>query len=321
MQILMRRLLFIIFISPANGLSQDLDNLVGDLIYLTGKYVEPAAQATIYQSSSGWFKTAKAQELWDLDISFQANALFLPKNKRNISVSESELVNLGIQGDQTTANIPTALGGESDVVFEGFIEEDALEFDAPEGLNQSVFNYFQLQASLGLWKGTSLITRYSPKVKINKTHFQIFGVGLQHNISQWIPNADATKFNLAALVSYSNYKVSDEFSPANLVLGTINAIDVKGESYLFTILGSKSVNKFDFTAAIGVTSSTFSYTIGGDGELLLLVLNTALTTLEDNETNLKGDLGVNYNFSKFSINSNITFGRFTNVVLGFNYTI
>lgn len=74
MQILMRRLLFIIFISPAIGLSQDLDNLVGDLIYLTGKYVEPAAQATIYQSSSGWFKTAKAKELWDLDISFQANA-------------------------------------------------------------------------------------------------------------------------------------------------------------------------------------------------------------------------------------------------------
>ncbi|MEJ6791570.1 MAG: hypothetical protein QNK89_02215 [Lacinutrix sp.] len=207
------------------------------------------------------------------------------------------------------------------MVFEGFIEEDAIEFDAPEGLNQSVFNYYQFQASLGLWKGTSLITKYSPKIKINKTRYQIFGIGLQYNISQWIPNAEITKFNLAALISYSNYNVSDEFSPANLVLGTINSINVEGQSYLFTVLVTKSVNKFDFTAAIGVTRSSFTYNIGGEGELLLLVLNKALTTLENKETNLKGDLGINYNFNKFSINSNITFGKFTNLIIGFNYTI
>lgn len=319
----MRRLLFIIFISPILCLSQnqDLDNVVGDLIFLTGKYVEPAAQATIYQSSSGWFKSAKAQELWDLDVSLQGNVLFLPKKKRSFSISDNQLTNLSIQGNETSATIPTALGGESNVVFEGFINADEIEIDAPEGLNQSVFNYYQFQAALGLWKGTTLITRYSPKIKINKTHYQILGFGLQHNISQWISTIDNNKFNLAALVSYSNYKVSDEFSPANLALGTINSINVEGNSFLFSVLASQSVNKFDFTAAIGVTKSDFIYKIGGDGELLLSVLNTALKTLEGDETNFKGDLGVNYNFNKFSINSNITFGTFTNLVIGFNYTI
>jgi hypothetical protein len=319
----MRRLLFIILISPIVCLSQneDLDNLVGDLIFLTGQYVEPAAQATIYQSSGGWFKNAKAQALWDLDISFQANALFLPKKKRNFSVSESELVNLSIQGSETSATIPTALGGESTVVFLGSIDDDIVEIEAPEGLNQSVFNYYQFQTSLGLWKGTSLITRYSPKIKINKTHYQIFGVGLKHNISQWFPNVDANRFNLAALISYSNYNVSDQFSPSDLVLGTIDSINVDGESYLFSVLGTQSVNKFDFTASIGVTKSAFNYKIGGDGELLLLLLNTALTTLEGEETNVKGDFGVNYNFSNFSINSNITIGAFTNLIIGINYSI
>ena len=52
---------------------------------------------------------------------------------------------------------PTALGGESDVVFEGSINGSVLEIDAPEGLNQSVFNYYQFQAALGLWKGITFI--------------------------------------------------------------------------------------------------------------------------------------------------------------------
>lgn len=323
MLILMHRLVFVLFISPVLCLSQnqDLNDVAGDLIFLTGQYVEPAAQATIYQASSGWFKNAKALNLWEVDLSLQVNALFLPKNKQNFNISEPNLVNLSIQGNQTNASIPTALGGESNVVLEGSINGDAIEIDAPEGLDQSVFNYFQFQAALGLWKGTTFITRYSPRIKINKTYYQVYGFGLQHNISQWIPSIDNDKFNIAALVSYSKYNVSDEFSPANLVLGTINAINVEGNSFLFSVLASKTIKKFDFTAAIGITESDFTYQIGGDGELLLLVLNTALETLEGNETNFKGDLGVNYNFNKFSINSNISFGAFTNLVLGFNYKL
>jgi len=323
MQISMRRLVFILFILPVLSLSQDqdLNDLAGDLIFLTGQYVEPAAQATIYQSSSGWFKNAKALNLWEVDLSLQANALFLPKRKQSFEISEANFVNLSIKGNETTATIPTALGGESNVVLEGSINGNSIEIDAPEGLNESVFNYFQFQASLGLWKGTTFIARYAPKIKINKSYYQAFGFGLQHNISQWIPTIDNSKFNLAALISYSNYNVSDEFSPANFVLGTVNAINVEGSSILFSILASKTIKKLDFTAAIGVTKSEFSYQIGGDGELLLLVLNTALQTLEGNQTNLKGDLGINYNFNKFSINSNISFGAFTNLVLGFNYKL
>ncbi|WP_034061781.1 DUF6588 family protein [Lacinutrix jangbogonensis] len=319
----MYRLLFIVLISPVLCFSQnqDLDNVAGDLVFLTGQYVQPAAQATIYQSSSGWFKNAKTLELWDVDISIQGNLLFLPEKKKNFNVSEADLVNLRIQGDQTSVAIPTALGGESDVVFEGLINGEALEIDAPEGLNLSVFNYYQFQAAVGLWKGTTFITRYSPKIKINKTYYQVFGFGVQHNISQWIPSIDTSRFNLAALVSYSQYNVSDKFSPANLVLGTINSINVEGNSFLFNILVSKTVNKFDFTAAIGLTKSKFTYTMGGDGEVLLTVLNRALSTLDGDETNFKSDLGVNYNFNKFSINSNITFGAFTNLVIGLNYTI
>ncbi len=323
MQISMRKFICAIFLLPATlfGQNQDLDNVAGDLIFLMEEYVSPAAQATTYQSSGGWYTSAKKKALWDLEISLQGNALFVPDSKQNVLIEESSLVNLTIQGGQTSISIPSALGGESNVVFEGVINDDPFEFEAPEGLDQSYVNHYQLQAGLGIWKGTTLIGRYSPKIKINKTHYQVLGFGIQHSISQWIPSLEATTFDLAGLVSYSNYNVSDEFTPANLVLGTINAINVEGESVQFNLLASKTVKSFDFTAGVGLNVSSFTYEIGGDGELLLAVLNQALTSLEDNKSNFKADLGINYSIDNISINTMLTFGKYTNLILGLNYNI
>lgn len=323
MQTLMRKLICIAFLLPVTlfGQNQDLDNVAGDLIFLTGEYVSPAAEATTYQSSGGWYTSAKKKELWDLEISLQGNVLFVPSSEQDVLIEEANLVNLTIQGGGTFTSIPSALGGESNVVFEGVINDSEFEFEAPEGLGQSYVNHYQLQAGLGIWKGTTLIGRYSPKIKINKTHYQVMGLGIQHNISQWIPSLESTSFDLAGLVSYSNYNVSDEFTPANLVLGTINAINVEGESVQFNLLASKAVKSFDFTAGIGINVSSFSYEIGGDGELLLTVLNQALTTLEGDKTNFKADLGVNYSINNISFNTMFTFGNYTNLIIGFNYNI
>ena len=323
MQTSMRKLACMAFLLPVTlfGQNQDLDNVAGDLIFLTGKYVSPAAQATTYQSSGGWYTSAKKKALWDLEISLQGNVLFVPSSKQNVLIEQSSLVNLTIQGGETATSIPSALGGDSNVIFEGVINDDVFEFEAPEGLDQSYVNHYQLQAGLGIWKGTTLIGRYSPKIKINKTHYQVLGIGIQHSISQWIPSLNATSFNLAGLVTYSNYNVSDEFTPANLVLGTINAINVEGESVQFSLLTSKTVKSFDFTAGVGLNVSTFSYEIGGDGELLLTVLNQALTTLEDNKSNIKADLGINYSIDNISINTMLTFGSYTNLIVGFNCNI
>jgi len=236
MPILMRRVFFLVGMLPLGLAAQsDLDNVVGDLIALTQQYVSPAAEATTYQSSSGWYTSAKKKKLWEVEVSLQGNWLFIPSDKKTFLVNEANLTNIGIQGDATTALIPTALGGESNVVLEGNIEGDAFEFDAPEGLNESYVNHYQMQVGLGLWKGTTLIGRFSPKIKINDTYYQVFGGGIQHSISQWIPTLEESSFDIAALVSYASYTVSDEFNPADLILGTINSIDVDGDSFLLKI--------------------------------------------------------------------------------------
>ena len=43
-------------------------------------------------------------------------------------------------------------------------------------LKQDVLAHPFIQASIGLWKETDLTIRYSPKIKIDASDYQIFGI-------------------------------------------------------------------------------------------------------------------------------------------------
>ncbi len=318
---LMRKLSYIFFLFSTVAFAQleDVGAIVGDLVYLAGEYVNPAAEASVYQSSGGWYTSAKKKELWDLEISLQGNLLFIPNKSKNFLIDESRLQNLSIQGDN--AYTPTALGGDNYIVLEGLIGTEAFEFDSPEGINESYAKHAQLQASFGLWEGTTLIGRYSPKIKINKTYYHLYGFGLQHNISQWIPSIRKSSFNLAGLITYSVYSVSDNFSEINFVGESLNSVVIDGKSFMFNLVASKQLKKFNISSAVGLTSSKFKNSLGGEGSILLPLLNRELGSLNESKTNFKADIGLDYKFYDFSVNTMLTFGSYTNLVLGINYNL
>ncbi len=313
---------FLIFYSAISFAQfDDVSDIASDLVFLADRYVSPAAEASAYQSSGGWYTSAKKKGLWELEISLQGNLLFVPNKSKNFLLEEVNLKNLSIQGDATTAIIPTALGKDNYVVIEGSIGDETFEFDSPEGINETYVKHAQMQASIGLWKGTSFIGRFSPKIKINKTYYQILGFGIQHNLSQWFPSIRETSFNLSGLLTYSFYSVSDTFTAVNLPIGTLNSVVVDGESLMFNLIASKQIKKFTFSSAIGITSSKFDYQVGGQGDLVLNTLNQALGTINESKTNFKADLGIDYRIYDFSINTMLTFGNYTNLIFGLNMNL
>ncbi len=318
----MRNILICCFVlSTCTSFSQieDLDEVVSDLYSLTNHYISPAADAISYQSSSGWFTSAKSKNLWEAEVSLQANWLYIPGKIKYFTVNESELQNISIQGDATEVTIPTVLGGETNVVLEGTIQDSSFEFDAPEGVDKNELQHYQIQIGLGLWKGTTLITRYAPNISIKDTKYQVLGVGLQHSISQWIPSLKNSSFALAALASYANYNAKDTFSTANLIIGEVNSFHVKGNTFQFIFFASKSIKDFDIATGLGVNTTNFKYKVGGTGATLLEVLNQQLKTLEKSDISYKVDLSLNYNLGDFSINTMTTFGKYINTVVGVNY--
>ena len=323
MQILMRKLVALMCFctSLVQAQFQDIDTVAEDLIFLTEKYISPAAEASVYQTSGGWYTNFTPKKKFDVEISLQYNLLFIPNKFKTFLINESELQNITIQGNETSSELPTALGNNDFIVLEGTIDGDVFEFNSPEGINENPLDHGQIQATVGLWAQTNVILRYTPNIKINNTEYNSFGIGIAHHLNQWINPLKDSSFYLGLLLTYSNFKVEDTFNEVDLMLGSINSMKVDGGSFGFNIVGSKSINQFDFSGSLGLAMSNFNYKADGTGALFLAVLNTSLNKLDKSMTNFKADFNVNYRIKDFSLNGMITIGSFTNLNLGINYNI
>lgn len=316
------KLLLIVSVICCNSVFSQFDDVKAvaeDLIFLTDQYITPAANASVFQASGGWYTSVKPKDKFDVELSIQYNVLLIPNNQKAFLVNEVQLQNIGIQGNVTSSLIPSALGDDNIVVLEGSINDEVFEFDAPEGINTNTVQHGQVQASVGLWKKTNVLVRLAPSIKINSSVYKSLGFGVMHNLNQWFNGIKNSTYNFAFLGTYSNYSVDEDFNEADLIIGKINAIKVDGQSYGFNLISSKTFNNFDVSLGLGLTTSNFEYKVGGEGDLLLDILNTGLETLSKSKTNFKSDLSVNYNLNNFSINSMLTFGNFSNIVVGLNY--
>lgn len=304
----------------------DINLFVADMLRIADDFASPAAEGATYLSGGGWFTSAKSLDLWEVDLSLHGNILFIPGNKRNATVSSTDYTTFDIRG-ANSATIPTAFGGKTDVYFEGalnvFGTPVGFEFQAIEGVDKQVVGNPFLQGALGLPLGSELIVRYSPRMTIDEVVYGTFGVGLKHNFNQYVSNSQPTDFQFAALVSYSNFDVDYQFPPVVVeVVAEMDRIEVDADLWLLQLISSKTFrdSNWEVLGAVGLTNSSFGYTLGGGG-IALGQINAALETLNKNEVEFKGDLGASYRAGDFLVSSMLSVGKFYNLNLGLHYRL
>lgn len=327
---------FILLMTAFQGMSQinspDVTNAVLDMLYISSKYVSPAASASTYQSSSSWYSSAESIGKFKVDVSMHFNVLPIPKRQKSFAINNDELVTMQIR-DSQSAEIPTALGGDTSTFFDFDIDGEAYEWQAFEGVKQNVVAHPYLQASIGLWKETDLTFRYSPKVTIETSSYEIFGAAIKHNITQYFrkKSSDSNLIETAVLASYSKFDLNLYFDEVAIkpidpdsttgALTTLNSIIIDADSWLFQLMASKKINNFEFTGAFGFTENDFNYKLGGKEGVFLDLFNELLSLLDENKNEFKGDVGVNYYFNKLYISSMFTIGKFPNMNVGIHYRI
>ena len=298
----------------------DLENILSDLSFLMQEFVEPGIESTMYQTSSGWYTDAKALDTWEVKVSVQGNMLFIPNKKKTFFVDNNALSNLSVRpGDSPFFS--TAAGGVSNSYLVGSINGNPIgEIYAPSGINQSYVTHGLLNLEVGLPYGTSITGRISPKTKIKSSSIQAFGFGLKHNISQWISELKASTFDLSLLAAYSLYQVNDQFSNLELLPGeSINSIKSEGETFLLGLISSKKIGAFDVSLAVLHSNSKPDLSFGGQGTIVTSILNETVSRTTPRVLNTTVDLGLSYNYKDFSLNSILTIGDFTNLLVGLNY--
>ena len=300
------------------------------MLTVADDFASPAAEGAAYLSGAGWFSSARELDLWQMDFSVQANALFIPESKRNISVSGNKYTTFGIRGSES-AEIPTAFGGNTEVDFEGQIFGEDFSFDAIDGVDKKMLMHPFVQASVGLPSGTDLTVRFLPETSIDDVGFSTYGVGLKHNFNQYLSNSRPSDFQFAALLAYSKYNVNYRFTPVEIkyeLAGMTRSvvkmedIDVDANLWLFQLISSKTFfnSNWEIFGAFGLTTSNFGYVVGGGGDFLPQ-MNAALETLNKSEIEIKGDLGFNYKAGNFMLSSMLSAGKFINYNIGLHYRL
>jgi len=331
------KLLIVVGVFPVSMNSQispDITSALTDMLYISSKYVSPAASASAYQSSSSWYSSAESVGKFKVDFSLHFNVLPIPNKQKTFTINNNELISMEVRGAQS-AEIPTALGGDTDVFFDFYIDDEAYEWQAFEGIKQNFVLHPYLQATVGLWKKTDVTFRYSPKIKFETSSYKIIGGAIKHNLTQYFTkdkeNTEKNYFEFAALVSYSKFDLDLNFDEVAIkpsdpesgtgALTTLNAIVIDADSWLYQIIVSKRVNKFEFNGSLGLTSNQFNYKLGGEEGVFLDLFNNLLTLLDERKTEIKGDVGANYYFGDFYISSMITIGKFPNINMAIHYKI
>ncbi|WP_026933623.1 DUF6588 family protein [Christiangramia echinicola] len=317
-------LLILVFISGnsfAQLIPEEGQQIVDDLLFLADGFASPASESAAYQATASWFTSARALEPWKVDVSLHGNALFVPSSKKQFTVNSGDFGNLTINDGDGGAQVPTAFGGGSEVMFNGSFMGEEFSFQAIEGIDKGALIYPFAQVSVGLPYGFQVGVRALPGLEIDGAEFSTYGVGLKHNFSQYFRFNDEDDLQIAGILAYDIFDVKYEFEQISVPdLVNLNLIDVSAGVWMAEVMASKKYENFEIFGALGVAQSDFEYEFGGSG-VALPIINNELVRLNDKEAQFKGDIGFNLYFNKFKISTMATAGKFVNVNLGLHFLL
>ncbi len=197
-------------------------------------YAKPLATTLGEAMNTGTYKSASISKFFGFSLSVRGMLLIVPENQKTFTPELPQGYNAGptatIFGDKGGAYA----GPNGYIVY-------------PPGINESNIPVIFPQISASTL-GTEVMLRYLPSLDIGETSLSLFGIGVSHSISQYIPMMPV---DIAVQLLYSNFNTKDIFSVNNF------AVNVHASKSLGVI-----------TPYIGLQYETSSlnlkYTIKGD---------------------------------------------------------
>lgn len=273
---------FLAFGTSVFGQDQVKDILKGskeDINYLANGYLTGTLKAWGNGINQGWYNTAKPHKILGFDLTVVGSMISVPSVEQTFAVDNSKLTNISLvnsAGVATNGNVPTFAGSDGTAAPQyqyknagGLIP--GTRFSGPTGVTGGSVAVPMAQIGIGLPKGFELKFRYIPETDLksyvnslnNKTVVSLFGIGVMHDIKQYIPVISQLPFDLSAFVGYTKYNLDvnlDSSRPANVALYEGSATTIQGliskKFAIVTFYGSIGYNFANTSAAIKGTYSS-----------------------------------------------------------------
>ena len=233
-------LLLLFAFSVSNIKAQDLGEILeagaADASLYFEQYVGPVAASFTNGLGAGWYNTAKPHKLLGFDLTFGVNLANIPSGERTFDYDDVNWNTLQLASGSSSefptivggftdselvipANVPIDVGNGQTITYEQPIEFPALDGADVEGLPVVGFPVPYAQLGVGLPKNTDLKVRIIPSTEIEDVSLSLIGVGVMHDIKQWVPGLKQIPFDFSGFIGWTRFSLesSNSESSENLV--------------------------------------------------------------------------------------------------------
>ncbi len=310
-------ILLMLFIFPARAQLDDLGKLMGyqtdNAQKLFKAYIRPYTNALGTDLSNGWYNTAKPHKTLGFDVTFTLNTTFVPNTDKTFNPENLGLTGIRVEGDAAS---PTAMGDNSQGArlileddFGGTLSEpkEIASFNLPEGTGIGFAPAPMLQVGVGLVKGTEVVGRYIPEMKLgNQAEIGLWGVGIKHSIKQWIPAINKlpilhlsvmggyTKLSSQTNLSFTPQTYADAGIPYTMGNDLQNweesgyfagqSMDLNVQSFSANLIVSANLPVVTFYGGVGINNTKTSLALTGKYPMLGVNQSTGETEITKNSS-------------------------------------
>lgn len=208
---------------------EDIDQLLNESIddgrKLISAYTTPFMNSLCLGLNQGWYNTAKAHKIAGVDLTITANAMTIPQSDLFFDVTKLNLQVVDLEPTSPGYPMaPTLFGPETEPTFsytdsntgvkETFVGPGGIDLEG--NLKKNWLPVPMANLGFGLPKGTDLKIRFTPTINIgDDSSLKLFGVGVMHDVKQWIPGIKMLPFDLSGFIGYTKFKLESHFDPVN----------------------------------------------------------------------------------------------------------
>jgi hypothetical protein len=186
---------------------------ISDADKLMNAYFQPFGESFSIGLGQNWYNSAKPLKLLRFNVQTGASLIMVPTEKQVFNPQALGMQNLRPLGNSS----PTLFGSGQGPAYELSVDDPSnpgqrLVVDTINGITQGLdltMNAVPFaQFNIGLVKGTEVSVRFVPTLDLSTLgagsgSFGLWGVGVKHDIFQWIPVLSKLPFSVSGYFNYS----------------------------------------------------------------------------------------------------------------------
>lgn len=265
-------LLFSIQVKAQDEIVEFLSSGVEDAQTFTQDYFSPATDAVINNMSNNWYTSGEVKSLFKFEVTIAGNMSFTSDESRRFTLNTNDYNNVSFVSGEQSQRVASALGANDtdiSVLIDG--SDGALEVGLPQGLASENIDFMPgayVQFGMGLPYHFEAKIRFLPEIKTQDVKVNLYGFGLQHEFTEWVPFLKHLPIGISGFVGYTKLKGTYDMTGTSSLFVSYDdqLIDADINSWHYAAIVSTKLPVLNFYGSLGYVSGKGTTALKGTYE-------------------------------------------------------